>query len=408
MDRPVRVLLFSTLYPSAARPLHGIFVETRLRELLQRHPVQAKVIAPVPWFPSRDARWGTYARFADTPRRESRHGVDVLHPRYLLPPMVGMTMAPALLALGALGAVHRLRREGFDFDLVDAHYFYPDVVAAALIAHWTGRPLLATARGSDINLIARHAAPRAMMRWAVRHAATCIAVSGALRDRLCELGVPPDRVEVLPNGVDSERFRPEPQAVARERLGLAAEGPVLVSVGNLVEVKRHALLVDAFAALRRNLPSAQLAIVGDGPLRESLAARAAALGLGSALRLAGAVAQDELRWWYSAADLSVLVSSREGWPNVLLESMACGTPVLATRVGGVPEIVATPALGRVFDADSAVGLADAMSGALEAPWDRRTIRAHAQSMSWESTSLRQADLFVRLASRAAAAGPCVP
>jgi glycosyltransferase involved in cell wall biosynthesis len=399
MERPLRVLVFSTLYPSAERPCHGIFVETRLRELVRRHPIEAKVVAPVAWFPSRNARWGEYARLAATLRREHRHELDVLHPRYLLPPRIGMPIAPLALALGAFGAVRSLIREGFDFDVIDAHYFYPDVVAAALIARWCGRPLAATARGTDVNLIADYAVPRVLMRWAARQAAVCIGVSADLCERLRAFGVPLASLELLPNGVDCERFRPEPQHAARERLGLRKDGPVIVSVGNLVPLKRHDLVIDAFAALRAKRPRAQLVLVGAGPLCDALTARAAALGLGDALRMSGAVEQSELRWWYSAADLSVLASSREGWPNVLLESMACGTPVLASRVGGVPEIVETPSLGRMFLADSASALAAAVAEALDAKWDRATIRAHALASGWEHTSRRQAELFARIAQR---------
>jgi len=394
----VRVLLFSTLYPSSQRPTHGIFVETRLRELLRRHPIEAKVVAPVPWFPSRHPRWGDYARLAATPRRERRHDIDVLHPRYLLPPRAGMTAAPLLLALGALREVRQLLREGFDFDVLDAHYLYPDVVAGALLARWCGRPLAATARGSDVNLIAGYSLPRAMMRWAVCRARACIGVSRALCDRLIALGAPREAVEVLPNGVDSDRFRPEPSLAARVHLGLPASGPLLVSVGNLVPLKRHQLVVEAFAALCRNSPDARLAIVGEGPLRAQLTAQATALGVGDAVHMPGAVEQAELRWWFSAADLSVLASSREGWPNVLLESMACGTPVLASRVGGVPEIVTSAALGRLFETDSALDLAAAMADALCVPWDRGAIREHAESRSWEATSSRLAQLFARMAS----------
>ncbi|WP_201744886.1 hypothetical protein, partial [Escherichia coli] len=120
------VLSFSTLYPSSVRPTHGIFVETRLRELLKSGRVESRVVAPVPWFPSTQPRWGEYAKFAATPAREQRNGIDVLHPRYLLAPKVGMSSAPLTLALGARAALRQLIDEGFDFDLIDAHYYYPD------------------------------------------------------------------------------------------------------------------------------------------------------------------------------------------------------------------------------------------------------------------------------------------
>ena len=128
-----RVLLFSSLYPSSQRPIHGIFVETRLRELLKTGRVQAKVIAPVPWFPLRGKRFGEYGRFAATPRVEQWNGLEVHHPRYAVLPGVGMSITPYTMALGAWPTVRRLQEAGFDFDVIDAHYYYPDGVAAGLL-----------------------------------------------------------------------------------------------------------------------------------------------------------------------------------------------------------------------------------------------------------------------------------
>ena len=165
MSDHVKVLTFSTLFPSSVRPGHGIFVETRLRELVQSGKVQSRVVAPVPWFFSTHPRYGEYARMAETPSREIYNGIDVLHPRYFIPPKVGMNMAPLALAMGSMPAVKRLLTEGFDFDLIDAHYYYPDGVAAALLGRYFQKPFTVTARGSDLNLISQYALPRRMMQW---------------------------------------------------------------------------------------------------------------------------------------------------------------------------------------------------------------------------------------------------
>jgi len=393
MNRPIRTLLFSTLFPSVERPGHGIFVETRLLELLKTGQVETRVVAPVPWFPSRNLRFGDRAAMARTPRRETRHGVDVQHPRYALLPKVGMSTAPLLLALGARPAVQRLLDEGFEFDLIDAHYFYPDGVAAALLASWFGKPLVITARGSDVNLIAQHRLPRRLMRWAAQRASACVGVSAALAQRLKDLGAPPSRVHVLRNGVDTERFTP--QADARQALGVAGE-PLILSVGNLLPVKRHGLVIEALALVRQTHPGAALAIVGGGPLHAELTAQAAALGLANAVRLVGPVPQAVLARWYAAADLLVLASSREGWPNVLLEAMACGTPVLASGVGGVPEIVTSPSVGAFGTFNTPIELAEALSKALAQPFDREATRRHALGMGWGEVSEGQVQLFLRL------------
>lgn len=414
---PIRTLLFSTLYPSGARPGHGIFVETRLRELLGSGEVETRVVAPVPWFCSTHPRFGDYARLAATPPCETRHGIDVRHPRYFLPPRVGMQIAPFALAAGALPAIRRLQREGFDFDLIDAHYYYPDGVAAALLARHLGKPFVVTARGSDINLIARHAVPRRLMRWAAGRAAASICVSSALRDALAGIGAERAKLRVLRNGVDLARFAPLPPASARAELGWPA-APTLLSVGNLVENKGHHLAIELLA-----LPAGEggeggvgsdtrLVIVGDGPERAALAALAQRLGVAARVVFAGPVAQARLPAYYSAADVLILASSREGWPNVLLEAMACGTPVLATAVGGVPEAVAAPVAGRlvpVSPAPSAAAFAAALADLRRAGIDRAAVRRYAEGFGWAETTQGQIALFAEVLGerrRAADAGAC--
>ena len=391
-----KVLLFSTLYPSSARPGHGIFVETRLRELLKTGAVQAKVMAPVPWFPSTHPRFGAYARMAETPAAEIWNGIEVRHPRYPLLPKVGMTTAPVLLAAASLGPLRQLIREGFDFDVIDAHYYYPDGVAAALLARWLGKPLAITARGTDLNLIPEHALPRRMIRWAAQQAQASIGVCSALMDVLRDMGVPGTRLHVMRNGVDLLRFSPQPQLASRQRLHLVGS-PILMSVGYLVERKGHHLIIQGLPDILSVHPQARLVIVGDGELRGALQQLAQELGVADHVTFAGSVPQTELAHWYSAADLSVLASSREGWANVLLESMACGTPVLATAIWGTPEVVASPAAGALVSERSAQALAQGVLELLLRLPAREAVRAYAEGFSWQSTSEAQCQLFRCLA-----------
>ncbi len=396
----VRTLLFSTLYPSSARPLHGVFVETRLRELLARGGVSTKVVAPVPWFPSADARHGKYAAMAATPRREVHNGVEVLHPRYVVIPKIGMNVTPFFLALSARAALRKVQLEGFDFDVIDAHYYYPDGVAAAMLGAWFGKPVVITARGTDVNLIPNHFVPRALVRWAASRAQASIGVSRALVERMRGLGFPPDSLHVMRNGVDTQRFSMLSQIESRRQLGIG-KAPVLLTVGNLHEHKGQRLAIQALALVRLKHPLAELYVVGEGPDRPALAREAAALGLDSAVHLVGAVPNTELSLWYSAADALILASSREGWPNVLLESMACGTPVVATRVGGVPEIVQNSLVGRVVTERTpdalAAAIAELLDQGLGVENQRSEVRRYATRFSWDRTSEEQLILFNALA-----------
>jgi glycosyltransferase involved in cell wall biosynthesis len=396
----LRLLVFSTLYPSAVRPTHGIFVETRLRELLGTGQVQARVMAPVPWFFSTHPRFGERARMAATAAREERHGIDVLHPRYPLIPKVGMTLAPLLLALACVGPIRRLQREGWDFDAIDAHYYYPDGVAAAWLARHFGKPLAITARGTDLNLITQHALPRRMMQWAARRAQASIGVCSALVDVLRGWKIDPQRLHVLRNGVDLQRFTRQPAPERRSGAGLASgEGPLLLSVGHLIERKGHHLVIEALAALLPTHPQAALVIVGEGPERARLQALAQRLGVQARVTLTGALPQAELPGWYSAADALVLASSREGWANVLLEAMACGTPVVATNIWGTPEVVAAPEAGVLVDERSGPAVARGIARLLAAPPTPAAVRAYAEGFSWADTSLAQVRLFRAMAAR---------
>ena len=389
----LRVLTFSTLFPSSVRPGHGIFVETRLRELLRSGRVESRVVAPVPWFFSGHPKFGEYALGAKTPLRETRNGLDVQHPRYVLLPQVGMTLAPFTLALGARGAIQRLLDEGFDFDVIDAHYYYPDGVAAALLARHFNKPLTITARGSDINLVAHHTIPRRLMLWASRRASASIVVSSALKHAMRNIGMAPTRVLVMPNGVDARRFHLRPQHVARAELGWP-DAPTLLSVGNLVENKGHHVVIDALT----HLPQFRLVIAGDGPQRRALETLVARSNLTSRVQFMGSVDQTQLAACYCAADVLVLASSREGWPNVLLESMACGTPVVATRVGGVPEIVTSSRVGQLMASRTVGDLVDAVTRLWVNLPDRANVRARAQELSWDSTTNAQLAVFDQIAS----------
>jgi glycosyltransferase involved in cell wall biosynthesis len=392
----MKILTFSTLYPHAARLSHGIFVETRLRHLLASAQVESKVVAPVPWFPSRNARFGEYAAHASAPREELLHGIQVFHPRYPLLPKIGMTLAPFLLALAVRPAIERILRT-YAFDLIDAHYFYPDGVAAILLGGRFDKPVVITARGTDVNLIPRYRLPRAMIRWAAHRAAGIITVARALKDDLVRVGVPAERIEVLRNGVDLQLFRPTDHEAARRRLAFSRK--TLLSVGHLITRKAHDLVIQAL----RSLPEMDLVVIGDGPEREALGALAQESGVGERVRFVGPVAQEELRDYYSAADALVLASSREGWANVLLESMACGTPVVASRAGGSPEVVAAPDAGVLLAERTPEAVAEGVRRLFARYPDRAATRRYAEKFGWNETTRGQLQLFERIISASTAA-----
>jgi glycosyltransferase involved in cell wall biosynthesis len=377
---PIRLLTFTTLFPDSERPNHGIFVENRLRHLVATGAATSTVLAPVPFFPFRSARFGAWARFARVKRREQRHGLAIHHPRYPVIPRIGMSLAPLLLYWASRRALGRLLVAGLAFDAIDAHYVYPDGVAAVWLGRHFGKPVVITARGSDVTELPDYAVPRWFIRRAVARADGLVGVSSALRDRLIELGADPARAVVLRNGVDTAAFHPVDRDAARAALGLTR--PTLVSVGGLIERKGHHRTIE-------------------GPERAALEAQISSLGLAGRVRLLGPQPHARLPQFYGAADAMVLASSREGWANVLLESMACGTPVVASNIPGNPEVVREPAAGLVVENNTPAGIAAGVRRLFADPPARAATREYAERFGWDETSAGQLAMFRRVLGQGA-------
>lgn len=384
----IKLLTFTSLYPSAEVPRHGVFVETRLRHLIASGQIQSRVVAPVPWFPIRSARFGDYAKYARIPRQDMRHGITIDYPRYPVIPKIGMNLAPLLMAAAALPRLRAIIADGYDFDIIDAHYFYPDGVAAVWLGKQLGKPVVITARGSDVNVLPQYRLPRCMIQWAAHHAARVITVSTALKTVLTQLGISAEKIQALRNGVDLTHFNPPTDRMAlRNKLGLRHK--TLLSVGHLLVAKGHHLAIEAL----RGLPDTDLLIAGDGQEEQRLRQQAGALGLSERVHFLGTLSQHDLCDYYGASDALVLASSREGWANVLLEAMACGTPVLASSVGGTPELVTTTEAGRLLEDLSVTAIVRAAQALFADPPLREQTRLYAERYSWQETTEGQLSLF---------------
>lgn len=382
----MKLLTFTTLYPSAARPGHALSIETRLRHLVDTGEVESRVIAPVPWFPSTHPSFGLYSLYTRTPREEERHGIRVLHPRYPAVPRIGYAIAPFAMAVAVRPLVARLTQTD-GYDAIDAHCFYPDGVAAAILGGHFRKPVVITACGAELV-----AAPRAhwhgrAIRWAAARAAGIATPSRAVKNRLVELGVPAHRITVLPNGVDLQRFRPVERDAVRARL--RCKGTTLLTVGSLGARDGNDL---AIAALEL-LPECNLIIAGEGPEQGALAKLARDIGVADRVTFAGVLSDEDLREYYGAADALVFASSRGGWANVPLESLACGTPVIATDFEGCAELITTPAAGLLVRRRTPQALAQAVRQLFERHPSREDTRRYAERYSWNATTEGQLELF---------------
>ncbi len=388
----INLLTFTTLYPNAQQPTHGIFVENRLRFLLASGKARSSVVAPVGYFPFLHPTFGRYAKLAAIPPVEYRHGIQVDHPRYPIIPKIGMNLAPRFLYWAARRHLARMIEAGETFDLIDAHYFYPDGAVAAKLAQDFQLPLIITARGSDLTLLPTYTYARRKIVWAARATDHVVAVSPSLKDKLVGLGIDGGRITVLRNGVDLNMFRQLDCEEARKRFSV--RGPTIVSVGHLIDRKGHDLVITAL----QDLPDARLLIAGEGPLRRELEALAHRFSLGDRVRFLGPLPYEDMPWLFNAADLTVLASSREGWANVLLESLACGTPIVATNVGSAAEVLQNSTVGLVVKERTVSALTAAMAAQLAKPKARDEIRVYAEKFSWDETTKGQLAIMERVLS----------
>jgi teichuronic acid biosynthesis glycosyltransferase TuaC len=378
----MKILTVSSLYPNDVQRRHGIFIEHRVSHVVQPED-EMRVVAPVPWFPSNDPRFGRYADFARAPHEAVRRGVSVTYPRYPVVPKVGMIAAPWLMAAALYRHVARIRRD-FDFDVIDSYYLYPDGVAASLLARWFDRPFVMSALGTDVSLIPQHRAERAMILAAILRSSATPAVAAALRDELLAIGASPAKLCVVEHGVDLKLFSPPAdRAALRRRMGI--EAPALLSVGHLIDRKGHDLAIRAIAGL----PDVRLMIAGDGPRDAALRALAKSFGVADRVDFLGHVDQDALPDLYGAADVTVSCSDREGIANVLLESLACGTPLVATPVWGSPEVVRVPQAGVLTADRSDAAIADGIARLLANLPDRAATRAYGRSGERSSRAARR-------------------
>jgi glycosyltransferase involved in cell wall biosynthesis len=384
----MKVLVLSSLYPNDVMRRHGIFIEHRIAHTVKPGD-EFRVMAPVPWFPFKSERFGAYADYAKSPRHAERRGIEIDYPRYPTIPRVGMTAAPFLMAAALVGRIAKLRKT-FDFDVIDSYYLYPDGVAAAMLARIFDRPFLMSALGTDVSLIPNWWLQKKMILDAVAASAATTCVAAALRTALVDMGASPDEVCVVEHGVDLELFRPPVDREAtRAKLGF--DGPTVISVGHLIDRKGHDFAIRAIATL----PGVRLVIAGDGPRDADLRALADKLGVSDRVRFLGHVDQHQLPDLYGAADVTASCSDREGIANVLLESLACGTPLVATPVWGSPEVLRVPEAGVLTADRSDEAIRAGIAQLLANLPDRAATRRYGERYNWNETGRQHRALLAQ-------------
>ncbi len=374
----MRILTLATLFPNAAQPNFGIFVERQTAGLAARDDAEITVINPIgmpPWPLGRSAK---YAALQTLPLHEQWRGLDVHRPRFTLIPKFGAPFNPAMITRAILPLARRLHAEN-PFDLIDAEFFYPDGAAAMRVSAALGIPFTIKARGSDIYYWANDKRTAGQVLASANKAAGLLAVSGALKRDMAALGIDAEKIMVHYTGLDQSRFKPRDRLAEKAKLGVS--GPVILCVAALIVRKNQGLLIEALL----QLPDATLLLAGHGPDEGEFRHLAERLGVAGRVRFLGSVAHDDIAPLFAAADVMALVSESEGLANAWVEALACGTPVVSSNVGGAPELIRSPDAGRIV----AINLAEIVSAIRELidnPIPPERVAAQVAHFSWATNA----------------------
>jgi len=388
----MRILTLTNLYPNYIQPNRGIFIKYRMDAFCKISGAEMDVVSPVPYFPQLPfkTRWTQFSRIH---KHEMFDGVNIYHPRYLVVPKIVMHTHCKTMFQAAFPLVQRLHEKN-PYDLIDAHWVYPDGWAAVKIGKLLKIPVVVSARGNDINEYVDFPKILPLIKWTLQHSDCNIAVCQALKDIMLDLTKKEDNIHVIGNGVDRTRFQSKIKAECRKKLGLPADKKIILSVGLLEKRKGHHILIEALGQLRQSSgESPHLYIIGAGPLRQKMIEQINMLNLADSVKLVGEMPNAELANWYSASDLLCLASDREGWPNVLLEAIACGAPVLATPVYGVPEVIHSDSVGQMVAGRTPAAFAEKIPEMLAKKWDAQKMKDFAAQHSWESVAKKVQETF---------------
>lgn len=368
-------------------PHFKVFIRDQVN-LIKSHFNSVTLLMPSPYFSNLAlalpylSRHFRFLRFTLESCTEMAGNYPLVSPRFFTLPFEALRKRNCYLA--ARSCIRSLSRDVISFDLMHAHFLGNGVVGAELKRLYS-KPLVVTAHGGDVyDLPFRDKWYRTLTEYVLTEADQVITVSQFNAEKLLSLGVSPNKLHVIPNGYDPKLFQPISSRAMRQKLGLPLNKKILLSAGNLVEAKGHIHLIDAMNVVLKKRNDVILVIVGSGPLKEQLQKKVSRLGLNGNVLLVGRKIHEEIPMWMNASDLSVLPSINEGFPTVVPESMACGKPIVGTKVGGIPEAITNGGLGILVNPKDHEALASAIVEALEKKWKPETILEHAKAYSWSN------------------------
>ncbi len=392
----MNVLTITSMFPSKAQPFHAVFVRNRVTRVAKL--CNMKIIVPIPYFPLT----GFLKRYANRkyiPKQDIIEGIEVYYPRFISVPKFFKPLDGFFLFISCW-LLLKTTLKNFDFDIIDSHLAFPDGFAAVLLKKCFAKPATITLRGHDINDLPEYPIRFRQVKYALLKADRVFSVAKALKDAAVNFGIDADKIMVSSNGVDQSVFHPADMISMRKELNLPADKKIIVSVGHLVERKGFHILIKAIRnMIDSGLKDVYLIIIGgpgeEGDFSGELNRLIEKLDLKGHVTMPGPQLNKDLYKWYNCADISCLASSKEGWANVLLESLACGKPVVATNVWGTPEVISSAEYG-VLTERNPEALATALTSALDKRWNTDDIIAYARKHTWENVASNIIEQFKTL------------
>jgi len=387
----MNILAVSHLFPNAIQPTTGLFVKERIKFVAQQ--VNVQVVAPIPFFPVVHRLRSLH----QIKHEENYAGLHIFHPRYFGIPRC-FKFLDGYFYYYSLNEFIGKYLNSNPVDLFDFHWVYPDAFSGLKWAKRYSKKIVVTIRGNESISYFENSPRKKMTIQTLQAVDHVIAVSTELKNKVVQkYGVNEKNVTVIPNGIDADKFQHISRQRARRLCQLNPDSKYVLTVCRLSPEKGLQYLLQAIARL--NQQNVKLIIVGDGPLKKKLQKLTDQLGITQQIFFVGAVSHSEIWKWYNASDVFCLPSLWEGCPNVIIESLACGTPVVATNVGGIPDLIPSPEYGRITVPGDEVSLSRLLNESLEYEWNRLKIAEFGIRNTWEHVANQVIDVFNRVVYR---------
>ena len=376
----MRILFVSSQFPNSLQPELGVFSSHIVREM--SFIAEIKVIAPIPSVGQLKFidRFKKYKTDLPIPFIEITEGIMVYHPKYFAVP--GMGFIHHITMISALEPLVKKIHDEWKIDVVNCHWLFPDGVALQHVCNKYGIPIMLTALGCDLNKYIKSILRKRPIRQALIHSNKVSVLNRQMFDTCVKLGVPSHKIAIVPNGVDLCTFSIRDRKSCRTKLGFQSDAQIVLFVGSLVEVKNVDTLLRSFKLVTDGHKNVKLVLIGSGYLYDALVNLSNSLGICQYVNFIGQIPHEQLVDWMNAADCLCLPSIREGHPNVMMEALACGIPVVASSIGSIPDFINRANGCLIKDPANYNEIAEMLLLCLSTIYEKNTIRSTVCSNSW--------------------------